>query len=162
MNSSRPLFDMPTCTGLHSVSLQTPAYLSSNSPRKRKLRKKLSEEVNLKKRLEKTVIELKKQLEETKTENNCLKLCEMYLPPTMYMLVKNYLTNKYKSPNGQRYINEITQFAYTIYHLGPKVYNFLQSHFNLPHLHTLKKISVQNIDKNVQDKIQNDHKYSKI
>ncbi|XP_026813395.1 uncharacterized protein LOC113553979 isoform X1 [Rhopalosiphum maidis] len=132
MYISQPLFDKPTRIGLNSVSLQTPASLSAGSPRKRKLRKKLSEEINLKKRLEKTVIELTKQLEETKTENNCLKLCEMYLPPTMYMLVKNYLINKYKSPNGQRYLKEITQFAYTIYHLGPKAYNFLQNHFNLP------------------------------
>ncbi|XP_060841869.1 uncharacterized protein LOC132922394 isoform X3 [Rhopalosiphum padi] len=162
MYISQPLFDKSIGIGLHSVNLQTPAYLSASSPRKRKLRKKLSEEVNLKKRLEKTVIELRKQLEETKTENNCLKLCEMYLPPTMYMLVKNYLMNKYKSPNGQRYLKEITQFAYTIHHLGPKAYNFLQNHFNLPHMHTLRKKSIQNIDKNVQDTIENDHKYSKI
>ncbi|XP_025202351.1 uncharacterized protein LOC112599600 [Melanaphis sacchari] len=155
---------VPAAIGLvkNSVSLQTPAYLSAKSPRKLKLKKQLSEEINLKKQLEKTVIELKKQLEKTNSEDNCLKLCEMYLPSTMYLLVKNYLINKNKTPNGQRHLNEIVQFAHTIHHLGPKTYHFLQKHFTLPHMRTLRKRNVQNIDKNVQNIVQNDHRYSKI
>ncbi|KAL4130808.1 hypothetical protein QTP88_008190 [Uroleucon formosanum] len=158
------LFDVPTITGLvkNSVSLQTPGYLSAKSPRKLKLKKQLAEEVNLKKQLEKTVSELKRQLELTNSEDNCLKLCEMYLPSTMYMLVKNYLLNKNKTPNGQRHLNEITQFAHTVHHLGPKAYFFLQKHFTLPHMRTLRKKTVQNVDKNIQNIVQNDHRYSKI
>ncbi|XP_003241938.1 uncharacterized protein LOC100572587 [Acyrthosiphon pisum] len=161
---SKNLFDVPTTTGIvkNSVSLQTPNYLSAKSPRKLKLKKQLAEEVNLKKQLEKTVNELKKQLEQTNSEDNCLKLCEMYLPSTMYMLVKNYLSNKNKTPNGQRHLNEITQFAHTVHHLGPKAYYFLQKHFTLPHMRTLRKKTVQNVDKNIQNIVQNDHRYSKI
>ncbi|XP_027847171.2 uncharacterized protein LOC114127195 [Aphis gossypii] len=161
---SQNLFSV-SATGLvkNSVSLQTPAYLSAKSPRKLKLKERLSEEIIIKKQLEKTVIELKKQIEETNTESNCIKLCEMYLPPTMFMLVKNHLLNKNKSPNGQRHPNEIIEFANTVRHLGPKTYNFLQKYFTLPHLRTLrKKTTVHQIDKNIQNLVQNDHKYSKI
>lgn len=161
---NRNLFDVPTSTGLvkNSVSLQTPNYLSAKSPRKLKLKKQLAEEINSKKHLEKTIIELRKQIEKTNSEDNCLKLCEMYLPSTMFLLVKNYFINKNKAPNGQRHISEIAQFAHTIHHLGPKVYHFLQKHFTLPHIRTLKKINTQNVDTNIQDLVQNDHKYSKI
>lgn len=145
-----------------SVSLQTPNYLSARSPRKLKLKKQLAEEINVKKQLEKTVNELKRQLDRTNTENNCLKLCETYLPSTMYLLVKNYLTNKHKTPNGQRHLDEIVQFSHTVHHLGPKAYGFLQKHFTLPHRRTLRKKNLQNIDKNIQDIVQNDHRYSKI
>jgi len=157
------LFDVPNTTGIvkSSVSLQTPKFLSAKSPRKLKLKKRLAEEVSLKKQLEKTVNELKKQLDRTNSEDNCLKLCEMYLPSTMYMLVKNYLTNKNKTPNGQRHPNEITQFAHTVYHLGPKTYNFLQKHFTLPNMRTLRKKPVH-VDKNIQDIVQSDHRYTKI
>jgi len=161
---NKNLFDVPTSTGIvkNSVSLQTPNYLSAKSPRKLKLKRQLSEEINLKKQLEKTVNELTKQLEQTNSENNCLKLCETYLPSTMYMLVKNYLINKNKTPNGQRHLNEIIQFSHTVHHLGPKAYCFLQKHFTLPHRRTLKKKNVQNVDKNIQIIVQNDHRYSKI
>lgn len=155
---------MPTSTRVikNSVSLQTPNYLSANSPRKLKVKKQLADEVRLKKQLEKTVNELKRQLEQSNSEDNCLKLCEMFLPSTMYLLVKNYLTNKNKTPNGQRHLNEIIRFAHTVYHLGPKAYYFLQTHFTLPHIRTLRKKNIQTIDKNIQNIVQNDHRYSKI
>lgn len=162
------MFDITSTAGLgrHPVSLQTPQHLSANSPRKLKLKKQLAEEVKLKKQLEKTVSELRSQLENINSADNCMKLCEMYLPATMFMLVKNYLINKYKNPNGQRHLKEIVQFAYTVYHLGPKAYHFLQRHFTLPHTRTLRKRNAKdvdkNIDKNVQTLVQNDHRYSKI
>jgi len=164
MNITKNLYDVPTPTKIvkNSVSLQTPNYLSANSPRKLKLKKQLAEEVSLRKKLEKTVNELKRQLEQSNSEDNCLKMCEMYLPSTMFLLVKNYLTNKNKTPNGQRHLNEIIRFAHTVYHLGPKAYYFLQKHFTLPHIRTLRKKNIQNIDKNVQNIVQNDHRYSKI
>jgi len=57
-------------------------------------------------------------------------MCEQYLSPSVYLLVKNNVVNKERSKSGHRYSKQIKQFALTIYFLSPIVFNFLQKTFS--------------------------------
>jgi len=51
--------------------------------------------------------ELEQQLEQTTTVEHCMKMCEQYLSPSVYLLVKNNIVNKDRSNRGQRYSKQI-------------------------------------------------------
>jgi len=70
-------------------------------------------------------------------------MCEQYLSPSVYLLVKNSIVSKDRSKCGQRYSKQIKQFALTVYFLSPMVFNFLKKSFSLPSICTLRRVTSQ-------------------
>lgn len=124
-----------------STGSQTPGYLSLKTPRKETLRKKLSKAHTTIKELENDVNRLTVCLQHADTIENVLQLVEKYISPSLFIVVKNNVLNKDKTPKGRRFSNEIKQFALTIYFLGPSVFHLLQKNFCLPSIRTLRKIT---------------------
>jgi len=124
-----------------TASTQTPGYLSSKTPRKCYLLKRLAETEQKIKKLEISNNQLNNFLEQVDTVDNILRLIEKYLTPSLFIVVKNSILNKDKSPRQKRFSNEIKQFALTIYFLSPNVFHLLQKNFCLPTIRTLRKIT---------------------
>ncbi|XP_074032329.1 uncharacterized protein [Leptinotarsa decemlineata] len=96
---------------------QTSAKLSSGTPRKVALRKKIVS-------LEKTVASTSKRaLDETGiTLDDVFKFLDRKYPEQYCKLLKAQLSLINKAPKGSRYSDEFKQFALTVYFLGPKAY----------------------------------------
>jgi len=131
-----------------SLGVQTPKYLSENTPRKLKLHQKLAVEIQLRKEAEDREKELlhkvntlSLQLAEKYSIDYCLKVCKDNLKPTLFMLVNSQMKNLKKKTKGQRYSNEIKQLALNIYFLGAKVYKLLQNSLSLPCSRTLRNVT---------------------
>jgi len=90
---------------------------------------------------------LKNQLEKSITIEHFLEMCEQYVTPSIYMLVKNeLLTNNknvsIKHSSKDKYSKK--QLALTLHFHCPTLLNFLRRSYNLPSLRTLKKVIRQN------------------
>lgn len=59
------------------------------------------------------------------------------------MLVKSQMSDNSTKVKGLRYLNDIKQFALSIYFLGPKVYNLLQNPLSLPTSRTLRRVTLK-------------------
>lgn len=109
MSSSLNTTSVSSCISVDtcSISIQTPNSLTAKTPRKRVLQERLSNALY-------SIKELQQQLEQTTTVEHCMKMCEQYLSPSVYLLVKNNIVNKDRSKSGQRYCKLIKQFALTV------------------------------------------------
>lgn len=125
------------------MGTQTPNFLSSRTPRKVTLLKKLKESEQVQAELKQIIINLNRQLanEPNNKLDICLEVCKEQLSPTLFMIVKSYIQNKGRSYQGFRYSNEIKQLALSIYFLGPRVYNLLQNPLSLPTSRTLRRVT---------------------
>jgi len=90
---------------------------------------------------------LKNQLEKSNTVEHLLELCEQYVTPSIYMLVKNELLTNNKNVNiiqssKDKYFKK--QLALTLHFHCPALLNFVKTSYNLPSLPTLKKVIRQN------------------
>lgn len=123
-----------------TTSSQTPGYLSLRTPRKVILKKRLHEAHQTIKKLETSIDHLTYCLNQSDTVKNVLRMVKKCVSPFLYVVVKNNILNKDKTPQGRRFCNYIKQFALTIYFLGPNVFHFLQNKFCVPTIRTLRKI----------------------
>ncbi|KAE9538889.1 hypothetical protein AGLY_005471 [Aphis glycines] len=98
---------------------------------------------------------LENQLKESTTVKHFVQLCEQYLTPSLFILVKNNLLKYDENTNSQQYSKELKQFTLAIYILAPKFFSFFQKAFNLPSLETLKKDIKYNIKPGINDFIFN-------
>lgn len=104
--------------------------LSASTPRKRKLKRKLSELRNSAKP------------KPTKIQHeDVLTYLEENYPSQAVMLIKQQLFLLNKPPKGSRYSDEFKQFALTLYLLGPKAYFKLSNIIRLPSRVTLSRIT---------------------
>jgi len=83
--------------------------------------KKLSEAHTTINELENDVNRLTVCLQHADNIENVLQLFEKYISHSLFIVVKNNVLNKDKTPKGRRFSNEIKQFALTIYFLGPSL-----------------------------------------
>lgn len=111
------------------MSTQTPSTLTSNTPRKSKLKCK----VHL---LRKKLIFAKKQsITENREKSSLLnfnKLCNKFLNKPLAEIVKLQALLKNKVAKARRYNEEYKKFALTLCFLGPKTYKFLEKLLILP------------------------------
>lgn len=118
-----------------TTSTQTAAILSSNTPRKAKLRHK----VNC---LKKTLLFTKQQFAVKQRKYSQLQtfhsLCDKFLGKALSEIVKVQSLLKNKVPKARRYNDEYKKFALTLYFLGPKTYRFLEKILILPTKRTLE------------------------
>ncbi|XP_074031854.1 uncharacterized protein [Leptinotarsa decemlineata] len=115
---------------------QTSAKLSSGTPRKVALRKKIVS-------LEKTVASTSKRaLDETGiTLDDVFKFLDRKYPEQYCKLLKAQLSLINKAPKGSRYSDEFKQFALTLYFLGPKAYKKFSTICRLPSKSTLHRFT---------------------
>ncbi|XP_044755611.1 uncharacterized protein LOC123321626 isoform X2 [Coccinella septempunctata] len=113
---------------------QTSPSLSSATPRKRKLQSVVK---NLKRKLvatpEKKSVDI--------SDEDFIRFCRKNFNSTLADFMISQLKLRKRKPHGYRYSVAFKQFALTIYFLGPKVYQFLQKTFFLPHKATLCRIT---------------------
>ncbi|XP_050055143.1 uncharacterized protein LOC126549593 isoform X2 [Aphis gossypii] len=101
-NMSVTMSDKSTSSEIETSSLgvQTPKYLSANTPRKLKLHERLAEEIQLRREAEDREKELlhkvntlSLQLADKYSIDYCLKVCKDNLKPTLFMLVNSQMKN---------------------------------------------------------------------
>lgn len=113
-------------------SCQTSLELSSNSPRKQGLKRKIKElQTNLKSSKRSKIV----------TRENIVEFLDEHYPQETTMLIKNQLVLLDKSPKGARYSSEFKQFALSLFLLGPKAYKKLSKFIRLPSPSTLRKVT---------------------
>lgn len=119
-----------------SAATQTPLQLSSNSPRKRKMKNQLR---SLKKSRE-TVL--------PKSDDECSidkfkETCDMFLEGPLKELIKSHVTLKSKRRISHRYSAEIKQFSLMLYFLSPHAYNYISKLLTLPTKRSLQRMTEQ-------------------
>lgn len=118
-----------------TASTQTPAHLSSNTPRKTKLKfqvRSLKRNIEVKKKL-------REKIKSEKDELDCFKnYCDKFLNKPLAEIIKVQAMLKNKIPKARRYSQEYKNFALTLYFLGPKAYRFLEKILILPKKRTLE------------------------
>lgn len=126
-----------------SVEVQTKSFqtITSHTPRKTLLRAQLRAKTQQCKEYEKTIASLTNQLNAQNSIDNFIKQCDVCLAPNLSTIVKTYIQNCARTPQGMRYSKQLKQLALTIHFMGPKVYKFLQSFLKLPTPRTLRKIT---------------------
>ncbi|KAL1516509.1 hypothetical protein ABEB36_000418 [Hypothenemus hampei] len=133
--------DIDESTGLppmtSPMSTQTAMTLTSNSPRKEKLRKKVKE-------LRRQSIAYKRAVTSTKkksTLEDLDKLCEQFLPESLADLVKMQARLTNAKPKERRYSMKYKEFALSLYFLGPRAYKFLKKLLCLPSKRLLERMT---------------------
>lgn len=127
-----------------SLSVQTPLYLTDNTPRLLELKKGIQLANKSIKKLEKTIESLNYSLVQNNSEESLLNYCQQFLPENLVLIVQYYLMSKNRKKEGFRYTKQMKYFASSIYYSSPKVYRFLQSKLPLPNLSTLKRAKLKN------------------
>lgn len=119
-----------------SKSTQTGLSLTSDTPRKKKLRSR----IKYFKATRKTPKLLLNNRKKTAISfEDFLEACDKYLSPNFAHLVKiNAKLNKFK-PLGRRYSTEYKQFALSLYFLSPNCYKFMSNLLNLPSVRRLQQ-----------------------
>lgn len=109
-----------------TTSTQTPLFLSSSTPRKERLKKKIKvlQRRNVRKN--------RKSKIQNWTLEDFFKLCDVYLSKPLAKIVKEQSLLKDKKPIARRYSAEFKQFALTLHFLGPRAYIFMKSFLSLP------------------------------
>jgi len=95
---------------------------------------------------------IRKELESTMSSNpvlaedysimTCLKVVEKYCSPTVHLLVKSQINNKYRQSKGYKYSNDIKQLALIIFFTSAKLYKKMQKPLYFPSCRTLKRVSI--------------------
>jgi hypothetical protein len=93
--------------------------------------------------LEKIVSHLSEMLAQTSNTRKCIQLCEKYLLQSLFMLVKNCLSNKDRNPRGFQFSTKIKLFVLTLHFLRPNIFKLLQKYYNLPSIRTLRTIAAK-------------------
>lgn len=114
-------------------SCQTSPKLSSSTPRKQKLKKRLGNLSRINHRL------TAKNLKLNATKAAFLELCDKFLSNELALFVKGQmqLTDRQK----KNYTKEYKQFALGVYFSGPRAYRHLSQTFKLPSKRTLERIT---------------------
>lgn len=123
----------PSSSFSPSTGTQTPASLSSSTPRKLKLRKKVR---SLRKK--RTVLYQEKH-EWTIEDFN--EICDKFLSKPLAEIIKAQAILKHKTPVARRYSMEYKKFALTLYFLGPRAYSFMSKLLCLPSKRTLQNLT---------------------
>lgn len=121
------------------VETQTPQSLSSSSPRKIAMARKIEELKAENKMLKKEIDALNTAPKELNVDFNLL--CDKFLPSDLRDFVKAQIRNMNRTAKGQRFSNEFKKFSLSLYFLGPKAYRHLQKSFSLPSVRSLQKFT---------------------
>ncbi|CAH0714112.1 unnamed protein product, partial [Brenthis ino] len=113
---------------------QTSTSLSSNTPRKRKLKPEI---LQCRKKIKLQETENKTQKAEESTFHQ---LCDKFLNNKLVLLIKAQSTLK-QHGKGYRYDQDYITYCLNLYYIGPQAYRFLQSALCLPCPSTLYKRS---------------------
>lgn len=115
-----------------NAQVQTPLYLSNDTPRKRKL---LSEVHRCQK--------MPKVTNNKQSEaNTFLKLCDKFLTPNLAHVVKQQTKIKTHQGKGNRYNLQYKIFCLNLYYVSPQAYNLLKNTLCLPSKQTLTKMFI--------------------
>ena len=131
----------PSAAKKRTKCTQTNAYISSTTPRKTLLRKKLHYFVVENKRFKKHLSKIKtkytrKFFSYNHTRNNSIKAVidtvGKYLSGECLSFVTHQLRMSNRHTNGRRYTNEIRLLAINLHNASPKAYKYLAKIFTLP------------------------------
>ena len=131
------------CSSTLNMSTQTQQQLSSHSPRKDRLRRRLAVTRVRLWRARSALRKIKKQHKELKAVSHCgsvehlLKSTEKLLTPDGHVFFATQLRLSSKRPKGRRYTNAMKRLALLLFYKGPTAYSFLSKIFCLPSRTTL-------------------------
>ena len=113
-----------------TASIQTPQYLSNNTPRKKRKQKFINSQNKKIKRLKTTISKLshEKKARETKALEDALQKLPKNLANFIRMQIKLYSRKKH----GRRYSPEMKSIAISLFHASGKAYRLLSKLFILP------------------------------
>ncbi|CAB4010470.1 Transposable element P transposase [Paramuricea clavata] len=113
-----------------TASIQTPQYLSNNTPRKKRKQKVINSQNKKIKRLKKTISKLSygKKAREMKALEDALQKLPKHLANFIRMQMKLHSRKKH----GRRYSSEMKSIAISLYHASGKAYRLLSKLFILP------------------------------
>ncbi|XP_050303875.1 uncharacterized protein LOC126741499 [Anthonomus grandis grandis] len=117
-----------------SASTQTSSQLSSNTPRKRKLRLQI-------KKMRKFGVTAKARQKEDPDVRDFNRLCDKFLSKPLACVIKTHVALKGKRRKSHRFSMELKQFALTFHFLSPKAYKFIGSLLTLPTKRSLHRIT---------------------
>ncbi|XP_050297718.1 uncharacterized protein LOC126737064 [Anthonomus grandis grandis] len=117
-----------------SASTQTSSQLSSNTPRKRKLRLQI-------KKMRKFGVTAKARQKEDPDVRDFNRLCDKFLSKPLACVIKTHVALKGKRRKSHRFSMELKQFALTLHFLSPKAYKFIGSLLTLPTKRSLHRIT---------------------
>jgi len=128
---------------------QTDSSLSSNTPRKIKLRKQLDAlrkkitRIEKKRVLSKHTLGLtNKSIDDIKlTKNQLHSLVDKIIPKEACEFVKAQIDNAEKKLQGKRYTKEFKEMCLNLYYSGPKAYKQIRKSFNLLSVRFLQKLT---------------------
>jgi len=126
-------------------SSQTNLYLSANTPRKRKLRKKLHASQLAANRRKGSILKLKKKCSEKLAKiygsdiDKVLQDIGKYLKGDAFNFVEHQIRMCQHPPKGRRYTDEVKLLSLALYNSGPKAYAYLADIFVLPSKFSLSK-----------------------
>ncbi|XP_074040070.1 uncharacterized protein [Leptinotarsa decemlineata] len=126
--------ETPSCMMSPSAMTQTPASLSSQTPRKQKLRQI---ENMKKKNAAREALDTKKKF----SLDDFDKICDQFLSQNLADIVKIQARLESTKAKRRRYTAEYKQFALTLYFLGPRAYNFFTKILHLPCKRSLQYIT---------------------
>lgn len=117
---------------------QTPETLTENTPRKIKLRKRLTKLKNNNNYLKRKIKHIQEKKELTNmTRNQFIEICYKFLPDP----AAKFFEAQVLLQNSRNYPDDYKQLCLAIYFSGPKAYDVLKNVFKLPCRRTLRRMT---------------------
>jgi hypothetical protein len=120
-----------------SKNTQTEQSLSSNTPRKRKIR----EGMRMLKQENKRLKTHHESHLDNITVDDFKKLCGKFLPPSSAKFVGAQASLNTRQNNGKRYSDEFKRFSLQLYFISPKAYKYVSKTFTLPSVRSLQRFT---------------------
>lgn len=115
---------------------------SSDSPRKRLLKRKLKtlhQKLRRREQKIKTMTELLKSCSNKQLiDHNEQAFLDRNFGGMNLQVIKNEFSNRFTLPKGRRYSDPVKEFAMTLYYYSPKAYNYVRGILHLPHQSSLQ------------------------